>query len=238
MAYDGIGDGAGLGGFGADDLAGTIGSIIGRLNGFLYRCRADADYTMIYMSPAIGRLLGYPAEDFIGNKVRTFVSVTHPDDLQRVFDAVDAALAARQLWNIDYRLVARDGSILWMNEVGAGIFDADGTLAYLEGALMAIDDKKATELRNRSVLSTVTAKSDEIVSSTGAIFGILSKLKMLAFNARIEAARAGNAGSGFAVVAQEIKALADETGGLAGKISTATAELRALLGQQGGDAHV
>ena len=69
----------------ADDVA-AMRSILGRINGFLYRCRCDAGYTMIFMTEAIGHLTGYPASDFIGNRVRSFVSITRLDDQKRIFE--------------------------------------------------------------------------------------------------------------------------------------------------------
>ncbi len=212
----------------ADDVA-AMRSILSRINGFLYRCRCDADYTMIFMTEAIRHVTGFPASDFIGNRVRSFVSITHPDDQTRIFEQVDAAILAREQWDIDYRLLARDGSIVWINEVGAGIFAADGSLEYLEGAVTNINDRKMIELRNEHLVTAVGKESAQIVATTGGIMEILKRLRMLAFNARIEAARAGDAGLGFAVVAQEIKAMADESTGLATQITEATNSLGRLL---------
>ena len=41
--------------------------------------------------------------------------------------------------------VKRDGSTLWIYESGAGIFDADGQLQFLEGACIDISMQKDQE---------------------------------------------------------------------------------------------
>jgi PAS domain S-box-containing protein len=212
--------------------ANVIESVASRLNGFFYRCQNDAGYTMLFMTDGIETLTGYPVNDFINNRVRTFTSIVDPQDGAAVDAAVGAGVEKRAKWEIDYRLVKRDGHPVWIHESGAGIFDDNGQLLFLEGVCIDISPQKKQEEKLELLVSNISGTSNDIVEAVQHILGELRTLKLLALNARIEAARAAEHGAGFAVVAQEMKSLADTTREEADRIRSLMETLQTLL--QGG----
>src|ERR1051325_44569 len=91
----------------------VIESVASRLNGFFYRCQNDAGYTMLFMTDGITTLTGYPVNDFLNNRVRTFPWIVEPKDVPLVDAAVGAGVERKAKWEIDYRLVKRDGAPIW-----------------------------------------------------------------------------------------------------------------------------
>lgn len=79
--------------------------------------------------------------------------------------------------------------------------------------------KKASDILEVLGEAIENSKSvDQVNSLTNEIVAISSTTNLIALNASVEAMRAGDAGNGFAVVAREIKGLADSCGQTAGRI--------------------
>ncbi|MFT4185538.1 MAG: PAS domain-containing protein [Rhizobium sp.] len=189
-------------------------SILGRMNGFLYRCRADENYTMLEMTDGIERVFGYSADEIVGNRTRTFTSIMCEEDVPVMDEVVGKALEERIDWTMEYRIRHSDGHFIWVTETGGGVWDEAGALLYLEGSIINIES-----LYQR--IDEQTADMRVTASKTGEILQSLRYLKLLAVNAGIEAARAGTAGSGFAVLAAEMRTLANSSEEAARAISNA-----------------
>jgi PAS domain S-box-containing protein len=118
--------------------------LVDTIPGTVFRCRVDASWTMLYVSQEIERLTGYPASDFLDNRVRDFASVIHPDDNQRVGDVIQAAIDAGSTYSCEYRIVRRDGDVRWVVEKGAAYPGEEDSMS-LVGTLLDITERKRGE---------------------------------------------------------------------------------------------
>lgn len=212
-----------------DHAVAAYESISRRMNGFLYRCRNDAAYTMLVMSGQVRETLGYHKEELLMNRRVSFVSLIHPEDAPAVDAAVAAGVEARENWDVDYRLQRADGAFVWVNEHGGPVFNADGQLAYLEGVIVNISVRKQEEKARAAQMERIGKASNAILNATTDILDVLQMLKIISLNAKIEASRAGVHGRSFTVVADQVQRLADETSLSAGKVTKLIENLSAEL---------
>ncbi|WP_423187314.1 PAS domain-containing protein [Alishewanella sp. d11] len=118
-------------------------ALVANIPGITYRCQADKDWTMIYMSGSIDPLSGYPASDFIKNSVRTYASVIHPEDSARLEQEVAYAVQHKQHWLLQYRIIHRSGLIRWVEERGRAEYNSVDEVTYLDGFILDITEEKS-----------------------------------------------------------------------------------------------
>ena len=63
-----------------DDSSRMLSTLIGNLDGVVFRCRNDDGWTMEFISAGCERLTGYTADEFIDNRVLRFGDIVHPED--------------------------------------------------------------------------------------------------------------------------------------------------------------
>jgi PAS domain S-box-containing protein len=120
--------------------------LVESIPGFTYRCRLDGDWTMEYFSPGFEQFSGYASEDFINNKIRSYASIIHPDDMAEVNRIVRERVADHQPYELEYRIINASGRMLWVGERGCGHFGKAGQADYLIGVIFDISARKLGEL--------------------------------------------------------------------------------------------
>jgi len=123
----------------------ALATLMTNLPGMAYRCRNDRDWTMEFVSEGAFALTGYHAEDLINNRTIAYATLIHADDQAPLWDAVQAALANRQLFQLTYRIRGAGGEERWVWEQGRGIWAESGALQALEGFIIDVTERRLAE---------------------------------------------------------------------------------------------
>lgn len=114
------------------------------LPGMAYRCANDSDWTMFIISPGSFELTGYTPDEFI-NQLVSFDSLILPEYRKKVWNAIQDAINTRHPFTMEYRIHTKSGDEKWVWEKGAGIYDDEGNLLFLEGYITDITVQKERE---------------------------------------------------------------------------------------------
>ncbi|MBX3201877.1 MAG: PAS domain-containing protein [Labilithrix sp.] len=74
-----------------------------------------------------------------------WLSVLHPDDRERAFEAWRTAIGGRSAYDLEYRVRRADGEYEWFKVRGRAIRDASGKVARWLGTAVNVNDLKQTE---------------------------------------------------------------------------------------------
>jgi PAS domain S-box-containing protein len=116
----------------------------------------------IYTSPQLEAVLGYSVEEWRADR-ELFVKLLHPDDRDRVLREIAEATAAGTSFASEYRLHARDGSVIWFRDESVTIRDEHGVPAFDQGYLLDITERKAAEEEREELVSALAAQNEQLL---------------------------------------------------------------------------
>jgi PAS domain S-box-containing protein len=109
-------------------------TLLANLPGMAYRCLADDDWTLLYVSTGVLELTGYSREDLVGDQRRLhYARIIHPEDTRRVADEVMSAMREQRPFELDYRIIHADGTVRRVWERGRQTSPPGREPALLEG---------------------------------------------------------------------------------------------------------
>ncbi|MBT6498397.1 MAG: PAS domain S-box protein, partial [Deltaproteobacteria bacterium] len=148
---------------------GQFKSLVSNIPGIIYRCKFDKAWTMLYINAEVERISGYPSSHFINNSVRTYESIIHRDDTAFVDKSVTDCIKTNQNWDIQYRIIHKDGRAQWVHEKGYAIVDDTGAVQYLDGFIIDIHELHNVRIEKERTAMELTQLID---TANAPIFGV------------------------------------------------------------------
>lgn len=120
------------------------GALVEHIPAIVYVDLADERMTTTYVSPQIEALLGITPREYIDDPELWFTHL-HPEDREATVAAYMEARATGDPFTLEYRLVARDGRIVWFSDSAVVVHDPAGEPLYVQGVMLDITPRKEAE---------------------------------------------------------------------------------------------
>jgi PAS domain S-box-containing protein len=119
-------------------------ALVEQIPAVVFMASLDDGIGEAYVSPQIEQVLGFTQEEWLQDPVRWYRQV-HPDDKQRwSIEAAELFLSGKALRSA-YRVIARDGRVIWFRCEAKMIRREDGQPWFIHGVGFDITDLKQTE---------------------------------------------------------------------------------------------
>jgi PAS domain S-box-containing protein len=138
-------------------------SLVERLPAIVYRARLGVQEPWRYIGPQVETILGFTQSEWLAEPAM-WISRMHPEDREEAFAQEQQTQLTGDPLSSEYRMLAKDGRIVWIRDEAVVLQQADGAL--LQGVMYDITEEKQAQdaiLRQSELLErTVMARTREL----------------------------------------------------------------------------
>jgi diguanylate cyclase (GGDEF)-like protein/PAS domain S-box-containing protein len=136
-------------------------TLVEKVPAVIYINPPDGSYLTLYISPQIEAMLGYTTREWMATDL--WVERIHPDDVLWVLAATERSRESGEPLAEEYRLLAKDGSVVWVRDEAALLRDEAGEPLSWQGVMVNISERKRAEealresdRRTKDILESIT----------------------------------------------------------------------------------
>ena len=129
----------------------------------------------LFVSPQVEQILGYTPEEWMASE-RFWIDRVHTDDRDRVIAASDASDRSGTPFVLEYRMLAKDGRVVWLHDEAVVVADRDGRPLRAQGVMYDITESRQTlqdaeivERRHRELLEQAELRFRTLVERIPAV---------------------------------------------------------------------
>ncbi len=137
-------------------------SLVEQIPAITYIDNADLNAISSFVSPQVETLLGISQAEWRNGDINWWGSMIHPDDRKRVVTAYRHTLHTGEPFHEEYRMQARDGRMLWIDDHAALLEGTPGGARSVQGIMFDISERKQEELRKEIVYQVLSAVSGQL----------------------------------------------------------------------------
>jgi diguanylate cyclase (GGDEF)-like protein/PAS domain S-box-containing protein len=130
----------------------------------------------LYQSPGLSRIHGMSEEEVVTRIVswEGDLDVIHPEDRENVRKAYEKFLAEGGDWQVDYRLMRKDGEVRWIREMGKAYLINHGIPEQTIGVLQDITEQKKAE---QAIIRAKETLEQQVIERTRELANTVKQLQ-------------------------------------------------------------
>jgi PAS domain S-box-containing protein len=127
----------------------------------VYIAEFGEDGAWKYISPQIERVIGFTQEEFV-NVAELWRERIVPEDREKALEAEQRVLRGQGRLQCEYRVIGRDGELIWIREEADALHGENGEPLFLQGVMYDVTEQKESEDRLRQALDTEVEASNRL----------------------------------------------------------------------------
>lgn len=128
---------------------------------YIHSPTVGAPANVLEYSHQFGVLTGYAAEEWAAD--RDFIyRVVHPDDRAMLIESDQQAIKGMGIQEVEFRLITKDGRIVWLRDRAQLVHSKDGQPLYWLGFMVDVSDRKRAEAETAEALDRLRATNVEL----------------------------------------------------------------------------
>jgi PAS domain S-box-containing protein len=113
-----------------------------------------------YINPQIESYLGYTQQEWLQDP-KLWSKLLHSEDFERVLAEVDRTDKSGDPFDMEYRIMAKDGTLVWIHDQSTLVHDPAGRPLFWQGLMMNLTERKRAE-KERETKLVLEAKNAEL----------------------------------------------------------------------------
>lgn len=177
-------------------------SLVEKIPAIVYIAALDGTNRFLYVSSQI-RTLGFSPEQWL-NDPDIHLAQIHPEDRAYALEERARSRATGTSLRCEYRLLSRDGTVLWFRDEASVVRDESGRSLFLQGILVDINESKQVEEESRQyryrLEELVTKRTNELARANEELrrdIGERKQIEVELTKAKTDAEKANLAKSDF-----------------------------------------
>jgi PAS domain S-box-containing protein/putative nucleotidyltransferase with HDIG domain len=141
-------------------------TLVEQIPAAVYTDAIDDGSSTVYFSPQIEKLTGYSPEEWIADPA-LWSNIIHPEDREMVLAEHQETNQTGERFLIEYRLIARDGRVVWVRDEATILHDSKGKAICWQGVMLDISEQKQAEVALRQRAEELAAFRATVLDLAG-----------------------------------------------------------------------